>query len=116
MQVSYRQFRAGIFTSWEDMLAGVAQFGSSIGRSALLAITQSEDKDGAVATVWYRADTDAKEAALDFRIFRGGWLTSWDQVCNEAAEFASQIGPDRIASISQSEDKADGLVVIWYWV
>ncbi|MDQ3440032.1 MAG: hypothetical protein M3478_06740 [Planctomycetota bacterium] len=49
-----------------------------------------------------------------YRIFRGS-LVSWDQLLQEAAEFASSIGKDRMISISHSEDANDGVVVVWYW-
>ena len=49
-----------------------------------------------------------------YRIFRGT-MVSWDGLCDEATEFASGIGKDRVISISHSEDANDGVVVVWYW-
>lgn len=115
MQVTYRQFRAGSFTTWEEMLAGVAQFGTSLGPGAVRAISQSEDKGSAVVTVWHKPHADPTESHLEFRIFRGGSFTSWEQLFSEAAAFASSVGEVNIAAITQSEDKSDGLVVVWYW-
>ncbi|MGB0992922.1 MAG: hypothetical protein ACPG32_10700 [Akkermansiaceae bacterium] len=50
----------------------------------------------------------------DFRTFRGVW-SSFDQLFAQAADFASAIGPERLISISHSEDKDDGVVTVWYW-
>lgn len=51
---------------------------------------------------------------VEFKMFRGTF-TSWERLLNDAAQFATQLGPERIISISQSEDHSDGLVVVWYW-
>ena len=51
---------------------------------------------------------------MQFRIFRGVWA-SFDDLFTEAAEFADTIGPERLVSISHSEDKDDGVVTVWYW-
>ena len=49
-----------------------------------------------------------------WRVFRGS-LTSWNTLFDEAAAFASQVGPERLISISHSEDHNDGVVTVWYW-
>ena len=49
-----------------------------------------------------------------YRHFRGTF-TSWPSLLKQAADFASEIGPGRLITISHSEDKDDGLVVVWYW-
>src|SRR5262245_48513993 len=51
---------------------------------------------------------------MSYRVFRGTFAT-WDELFKEAAEFASYIGPERVISISHSEDKDDGVVAVWYW-
>ena len=48
------------------------------------------------------------------RYFRSKY-TSWDELFEEAATFATAIGPDRLINISHSEDDNDGIVVVWYW-
>ena len=48
---------------------------------------------------------------VKFEEFRG-LLTSWTDVFGRAAEFASEIGPDRVINISHSQD---GTVAVWYW-
>jgi len=50
------------------------------------------------------------------RLFRGGIFVPWEQLCAEAAEFASEIGLERLITISHSEDKNVGVVVVWYWI
>lgn len=49
-----------------------------------------------------------------FEIFRGTFK-SWDELFQQAAEFASHIGPDRLIGISHSCDNNDGVVTVWYW-
>lgn len=49
-----------------------------------------------------------------FEVFRGAW-TTWQELFEGAAQFASQLGPNRLISISHSEDKNDGVVTVWYW-
>lgn len=54
------------------------------------------------------------------RIFERG-AQRWADVCGEATGFATQIGPERVISISivpgggASDDGTDGFVVVWYW-
>ena len=49
-----------------------------------------------------------------YRKFRSS-LATWDTLFEEAAEFATRIGKERLISISHSEDASDGVVVVWYW-
>ncbi len=49
-----------------------------------------------------------------FRVFRGAWAT-WEMLFEEAATFASQVGPRRLISIAHSEDQNEGVVTVWYW-
>lgn len=49
-----------------------------------------------------------------YRRFRGTF-SSWDSLLSQAAEFATSIGPERLITISHSEDNDDGVVVVWYW-
>lgn len=51
---------------------------------------------------------------LAYRVFRGTWA-SWDELFAQAADFANTLGPERVISISHSEDKDDGVVAVWYW-
>jgi hypothetical protein len=42
-------------------------------------------------------------------------MKRWEELFREAADFATTIGPDRVISISHSEDENDGVVTVWYW-
>ena len=48
------------------------------------------------------------------RIFRGTF-TTWKTLLNEAGEFATRVGKERLISISHSEDQSESVVVVWYW-
>lgn len=51
---------------------------------------------------------------MKFKHFRGT-LKSWDKLFEEAADFATAIGKERVVSISHSSDNSDGVVTVWYW-
>ena len=53
-------------------------------------------------------------ARVEFKFFRTT-MRSWQTLFAEAAEFASKLGPERLITISHSEDKDDGVVTVWYW-
>ena len=49
-----------------------------------------------------------------FEVFRGV-LTTWQDLYEQAAAFATQVGPQRVINISQSCDHSEGIVTVWYW-
>jgi hypothetical protein len=49
-----------------------------------------------------------------FQLFKST-IKSWNDLCAEAAAFASEKGRDQLISISVSEDHNDGVIVVWYW-
>lgn len=49
-----------------------------------------------------------------FRVFKS-YTKSWENLCTEAAEFATQQGADRLINMSLSEDDNQGVIVVWYW-
>ena len=49
-----------------------------------------------------------------FNVFRSS-VRSWDTLFAEAAAFATEIGRDRLISISHSEDRHEGVVTVWFW-
>jgi hypothetical protein len=51
---------------------------------------------------------------VEYRMFRGT-LKTWEDLFDEAAGFASEIGRKRLIGISHSEDDNDGVVAVWYW-
>ena len=34
---------------------------------------------------------------------------------NTEGDFATSVGPERLIGISQSDDRSDGVVTVWYW-
>ena len=52
--------------------------------------------------------------AVRYEVFRGTFA-SWDKLFEDAAAFASRVGPERLITISHSEDTDDGVVCVWYW-
>ena len=50
-----------------------------------------------------------------FEIIRGGLFSTWNELCEEAAQFVTNVGPADLISISHSEDKNDAVIVVWYW-
>lgn len=51
---------------------------------------------------------------MTYRYFRGT-LATWDQLFDEATEFATTLGFEKVVSISHSADGANGVVTVWYW-
>jgi hypothetical protein len=47
---------------------------------------------------------------VKFQIFRG-MFSSLETLFTQAAEFASEIGKDKIISISHSQE----VITVWYW-
>ncbi len=64
-----------------------------------------------------KKEPDAPEPAprfARFKLFRSS-LTTWESLFAEAAEFAGQLGPDRLITVSHSADNGEGVVAVWYW-
>ena len=55
---------------------------------------------------------------LRFKSFQSS-MSSWESLFEDAARFASDLGPKRVVSISHSEGGRDwganGVVTVWYW-
>lgn len=51
---------------------------------------------------------------VKFQVFRGTFA-SWEMLFQEASDFATSLGPDKLISISHSEDQNTGVVTVWYW-
>lgn len=78
-----------------------------------------------VANLGHSEDDDVQlcvevERTARHRIFERG-AQPWQELCAEATGFATQIGPERVISISAvpgdgtSDNGASGFVVVWYW-
>ena len=53
--------------------------------------------------------------SMCYKKFRKGALTTWDAIFEEACVFATELGKDKVVSVSQSSDAADSFVIVWYW-
>jgi len=60
------------------------------------------------------AGGNQKNWRLTYKYFRGT-LATWDQLFSEAAQFATEKGPEYVVDISHSSDKGNGVVTVWYW-
>ena len=64
------------------------------------------------------AEQDEEDQAAarfaDFKMFRSS-LSPWETIFQQAADFATQVGRDRILSISHSEANGEAVVTVWYW-
>jgi len=61
-----------------------------------------------------QAEASRPSPRVAFRHFRDRWK-SWEELFQEAADFAGTVGPQRLISISHSADQSDGVVTVWYW-
>ena len=53
---------------------------------------------------------------VKFELFRSS-MKSWASLCEEAAEFASTVGRERLINISVSaaDTGGEGVIFVWYW-
>ena len=49
-----------------------------------------------------------------FRVFTSTHK-SWESLFEEAAAFATEVGPDRLIGMSHSHEGPVGVVTVWYW-
>lgn len=59
------------------------------------------------------APAGAPRHGVEFMVFRSSYI-SWEELFRQAADFATQIGPERVISISHSADRGDGVVTVWF--
>ena len=62
----------------------------------------------------FRHPLRRKDMQIEFRTFQSSW-SSWEELFQEAAEFAAPLGKERLISISHSADQSKGVVTVWYW-
>ena len=55
-----------------------------------------------------------RDRVVRYEMFRGT-LSSWPELFENAASFATQVGRENLISISHSEDQQDGVIAVWYW-
>jgi hypothetical protein len=77
---------------------------------------KKQELRGLVAEVVAERNGPEDETArfADFKMFRTT-LSPWETLFQQAAEFATQLGPGRVISISHSEDDNEAVVTVWYW-
>lgn len=51
---------------------------------------------------------------VQFEIFRSD-VNSWQNLFEQAANFATLIEREKIINISHSADNGTGIVTVWYW-
>jgi hypothetical protein len=51
---------------------------------------------------------------VKFRFWKSGFSV-WQDMFQDAANFASKLPKDRLINISHSGDEGTGVVVVWYW-
>ena len=77
--------------------------------------SSGDEKNGEIDVSLAKAGTTAR-----YRMFQRG-TGSWQEVCAEATGFATNIGPEKVISVSvvpdsaMSGNAASGFVVVWYW-
>ena len=52
--------------------------------------------------------------SVNYKLFRGT-LASWDKLFQQASDFATKLGKEKLINISHSADSGDGVVTVWYW-
>jgi hypothetical protein len=57
---------------------------------------------------------DSRNWKIAFKIFKSA-TASWEALFQQAADFASGLGPQELVSICHSEDSNEGVVTVWYW-
>ena len=72
------------------------------------------NRAGGAIEIRYDAQMITAGKIVRFMEFRSSFK-SWDDLFSEAAAFATTLGPERLISISHSEDSGKGVVAVWYW-
>ena len=70
--------------------------------------------DTAVTPAAQATTEKASQWRLRYHVFRGT-LATWNDLFAQAAGFATEVGPERVLSVSHSADHHDGVVTVWYW-
>ena len=49
-----------------------------------------------------------------FEVFKSSFKT-WKDLAEEASDYASNIGRERLINITVSADSGQGVIMVWYW-
>ena len=49
-----------------------------------------------------------------FTVFKATFKT-WEDMCQEAADFATSVGQKNLIGISHSDNGGTGVITVWYW-
>lgn len=111
------QIVRGPWTEWKELFEEAARKATEIGRDRLIGFSQSEDRNEGVLTIWYwerKVEAPRTGWQVKFRVFRG-LCTAWQTIYGETAQFLGEVGGEQLIGVSQSEDKGDSVVAVWYW-
>lgn len=48
------------------------------------------------------------------RLFKSHF-ESWETMSMQVTDFLTELGPDKVIGISQSQEGSFGLITVWYW-
>jgi hypothetical protein len=51
---------------------------------------------------------------VQFEVFKSS-TKSWKVLAEEASQYASNIGRERLINITVSADGGQGVIMVWYW-
>lgn len=109
----------GTFLSWEQLFTEAAAFATTLGPSQVHGISHSASDGRGIVNVWYWEPTDAAPAPafeLEVRFeFKRATLISWDELFQWASDKAGEFTREQVISVSHSDSKGSGIVVLWYW-
>ena len=60
-------------------------------------------------------DATGRAAVMRFEVFRATSFTTWEALFQSVADFATDLGRDRVVTISHSEDRGSAVVTVWFW-
>lgn len=107
----------GAWTEWKELFEEAALKATEIGRDRLIGFSQSEDRNEGVLVLWYwerKVETPPAGWNVRFRVFRG-LCSNAQTLLGETAQFLGEVPDDQVIGVSQSEDKGESVVAVWYW-
>jgi hypothetical protein len=124
MTVRYEYWESNSDT-WQIMLSRAKDRVDQVGPHRLISISHSQYNSTGVVVVWYwaRGDYGGRPPRTPSDLLRRSSfhlidsVDSWDSVFSQAANFATQIGPERLIGIWLTNGTFNsGVITIWYWL